>query len=468
MLSATTAFWSQPMSLAGKFAVTAALVLIASTLVLGNWVGGRIAQGIVNHAGGELALRMESVLERAARDLAWSNEVKPETRRQVETIVAAQAPPDGWHALRIWRRDGSLALAVNDRGSADVSIRESVLKSALEGNVVAFYHPELLPNGAGKLEVYAPVRGSSGGQIVGVLEAHDTSSTLERAIVQAQRQTWLVVGATGLGVLALLSYFVLNSDRTIAAQQERLAQQLAEQKRLKDESEVLRSKLQHASRMATELNERYLRRISSDLHDGPAQHLALSLLKIDEIARHIAKPTEKTAQRAEESIGIVRRATQDAMREVRNISSGLALPELKRISPAEALTIAANAHERATGSRVRAEIAPLPPRLPLPITICLFRFAQEGLNNAFRHGGGNGQTLVARYDGRLLNVEIQDQGPGFDADTVLKGTDRLGLSGLKHRIESLGGTLDIVSSPGRGTKLVVGFENPAAQRSNRG
>jgi signal transduction histidine kinase len=164
-----------------------------------------------------------------------------------------------------------------------------------------------------------------------------------------------------------------------------------------------------------------------------------------------------------QALGVIRQATADAMREIRNISSGLALPELQKISPSEALLIAAKAHERATGTPVRIDFQPLPPRLPLPITICLFRFAQEGLNNAFRHGGGKGQALSAVYDGATLSVEVADGGPGFAVENLKARTERLGLTGLRYRVESLGGALDIQSNPGYGTRLGVRFENPGAR-----
>ncbi len=96
------------------------------------------------------------------------------------------------------------------------------------------------------------------------------------------------------------------------------------------------------------------------------------------------------------------------------------------------------------------------------MTICLYRFAQEALNNAFRHAGGQGQRLGASYDGRTILVEVADSGPGFAAEHIAMGGERLGLSGLRYRVESLGGMLLINSTVGHGAKLSVQFRNPLA------
>ena len=108
----------------------------------------------------------------------------------------------------------------------------------------------------------------------------------------------------------------------------------------------------------------------------------------------------------------------------------------------------------------------LPTRLPLPLTICLFRFAQEGLNNAFRHAAGKGQRLKADFDGLHISVEVIDSGPGFSVEERLGQSERIGLAGLRHRIESLGGTLGVQSTPETGTCLRLRFEITAAGDQN--
>jgi signal transduction histidine kinase len=76
--------------------------------------------------------------------------------------------------------------------------------------------------------------------------------------------------------------------------------------------------------------------------------------------------------------------------------------------------------------------------------------ATEALNNGYRHGGGIGQYVIQTYEGQIVSVKAGDRGPGFDP-TKIK-TSSLGLSGLRERVESLGGTFELKTSE-RGTEL---------------
>jgi signal transduction histidine kinase len=83
-------------------------------------------------------------------------------------------------------------------------------------------------------------------------------------------------------------------------------------------------------------------------------------------------------------------------------------------------------------------------RLSVSAKICIYRFIQEALNNGFRHGGGVGQKVRQTLEKEQIVVEVEDEGPGFDPETPKPG--RLGLTGLRERIESLGGTFLVRSS----------------------
>ena len=76
------------------------------------------------------------------------------------------------------------------------------------------------------------------------------------------------------------------------------------------------------------------------------------------------------------------------------------------------------------------------------------------LNNACRHAGGGGQQLLCRYDGKVLQVEVLNTGLGFK--TPENGSaSGLGIPGLRERIESIGGELQIYSEPNQGTRIVM-------------
>ena len=111
-------------------------------------------------------------------------------------------------------------------------------------------------------------------------------------------------------------------------------------------------------------------------------------------------------------------------------------------------------HERRTRTRVGCTLTELPSEAPLFVKICLFRFVQEGLNNAFRHAEGRGQEIQAFSDGKTITVATVDRGPGISLETAVSGV-HLGLAGLRDRIESIGGTMTIESKSGEGTRLTA-------------
>ena len=79
---------------------------------------------------------------------------------------------------------------------------------------------------------------------------------------------------------------------------------------------------------------------------------------------------------------------------------------------------------------------------------------REALQNAIRHGAPSDLWVRLRFDGRGLAIEIEDDGCGFDPAAGASRTDQhYGLIGMRERVERLGGTLRVESSPRSGTKV---------------
>jgi signal transduction histidine kinase len=126
---------------------------------------------------------------------------------------------------------------------------------------------------------------------------------------------------------------------------------------------------------------------------------------------------------------------------------------VENLTICQTLQMVAKKHEQLTGTRVECDVNGLEQTVSFPIKTCLYRFAQEGLNNAYRHAGAAGQALRARNDRDATEIWVSDQGPPTPIDEPPVGTGSQGLSGLRLRVESLGGTFRIQSGPGQGTTL---------------
>ncbi len=245
-------------------------------------------------------------------------------------------------------------------------------------------------------------------------------------------------------------------------QREELLRTSSRQRQLLEQNEQLRRRLQQSSAEFSDINEMLLQRISADLHDGPAQLLALALMRL-----HKFLPGEGSQPRGAGNAELeqIRSVLTDALREVRGLSSGLALPELKELSLEDVVFLAIGAHEERTGASVSFQVKSLPRSSSHALKVAVYRFVQEGLSNAYRHAGGIGQRVEAGLDECMFFVKVADRGPGL-AQGPGTSTKGLGLQGLRGRVESLGGTFDLCSSPNTGTTLTASFdraflENPS-------
>ena len=105
-----------------------------------------------------------------------------------------------------------------------------------------------------------------------------------------------------------------------------------------------------------------------------------------------------------------------------------------------------------SGIEVDLALDGLPEMLDEQTEIALFRVVQEALTNVARHSGSRRASVLATALGDRLRLVVEDEGRGFDPAAP---TGRLGLAGIRERVELIGGELRIESSPGAGTAVIV-------------
>jgi signal transduction histidine kinase len=96
--------------------------------------------------------------------------------------------------------------------------------------------------------------------------------------------------------------------------------------------------------------------------------------------------------------------------------------------------------------------------LAAPVEEALYRIALESLNNALKHAAAPAVTVRIRADGEEVELEVADNGRGFDPHTA-NGRGGMGLVTMRERAERVGGVLTIQSAPGEGTQVKVRFSN---------
>jgi two-component system NarL family sensor kinase len=207
-----------------------------------------------------------------------------------------------------------------------------------------------------------------------------------------------------------------------------------------------------AARLAT-IEER--NRLAREIHDTLAQGLAAITLQL-ETADAVATSRPKRAQEAiRRALGLARRNLEEARRSVIDLR---AVPLQDKTLP-EAL--AALVQSGRDESRVDVDYTYFPapnfPVLPTRLEAGIYRIAQEALANAYQHAEAEHISLSLTVENNELTLVVQDDGHGFDPDTVAQVVQEghFGLAGMGERVKLLGGTLCISSEPGAGTCIVV-------------
>ncbi|WP_158248131.1 sensor histidine kinase [Paracoccus sp. SY] len=299
------------------------------------------------------------------------------------------------------------------------------------------------------LEVYVPLRRQAGGPVLAVAGLYYDRTSLLAMFQENRRLTWLI-DAMVLAVIALgIHAIVAQGDSVIDRQRAELKEQVERLTQLLDHNKALRLRIQKASSLSAENAELHLRRIGADLHDGIGQLLTISLLKLDQLF-----PGDQAGSR---DYIILREMLEEAMAEVRAMVSGLSLPHMMEKGLAEAIGLVVLKHRHRTSSTVDCMIEPDLTEVGNPVKLAICRMVQEGLNNAYKHAGGKGQSVTVRREGRFAVVTVSDEGPGMQPQAASNEMQQLGLAGLRNRIISLGGNLSVGSVPGKGVTLTGHF-----------
>jgi two-component system sensor histidine kinase DegS len=210
---------------------------------------------------------------------------------------------------------------------------------------------------------------------------------------------------------------------------------------------------QHSMIQIIEAQEMERQHLSRQMHDGPAQSLTNLILQAEIVERMFdADPTQARGElgNLKNSANTTFQRIRDFIFELRPMmldDLGLA-PTLKRYVQTFETKNKLPTHLTTTGEAT----------LPSYIEVTLFRSVQELLTNAARHAHASRVQVNLDIQNSPVIVNVEDDGSGFDAQTVIAAARQRSTSGLatlEKRIEMLGGKIQIQSSTGRGTKVRV-------------
>ncbi|TNC68237.1 sensor histidine kinase [Rubellimicrobium roseum] len=444
--------WSS-LSLSRQFVLLSMFLMLASIGLLGQWMSSRIEAAVKEDVGIRASVYLEHFLEPYLTDLADGGGLSPDSIDTIDRALAASSASLNVVATKVWSPEGVILYATDPSLRGRQFPVDGGLSKALTGATAIetsdWDDAGLASSDPMLLEVYVPIRRHAEGPILAVAEFYQDTTALMDIVAWTRVQTWVIVGVVTVAVLAGLYLIVAQGNSLIVRQQGELNEKVKELTRLLNHNEFLRRRIQQASSRSAEDAELNLRRIGADIHDGIGQLLTIALLKLEQVF------PEECGRGPDYQV--IRGMLEDAMTEVRAMVSGLTLPHIQERSLVEAVDMVVMKHRHRTSTEVLLTLADDLGEVNSAVKLAICRFVQEGLNNAYKHAAGVGQSVTLRRSGQFVAVTVSDRGPGITPHRDNGKRQPLGLIGLRNRVESLGGEFAITSAPGQGTTVSAYF-----------
>lgn len=199
-------------------------------------------------------------------------------------------------------------------------------------------------------------------------------------------------------------------------------------------------------------------RLAQDLHDSVSQ----ALFSATTIAQAVPMMWERDPQKAMEQLANVVQINRAAMSEMRILLLELR-PQAILKTPLNDLM--RHLIDAAKGRKIisadlisEGEIITLPPE----VHVAFYRIGQESVNNILKHSGASHFDIRLHYQPNQLILVVEDNGQGFDTSQQSSG---MGLSNLQERADDINARLEIISSPGKGTRVQVVWQDAADEAS---
>jgi signal transduction histidine kinase len=302
-----------------------------------------------------------------------------------------------------------------------------------------FFYSELIPRRTSMLQIADRV-----GQL--------NEQTLQRG---DQRLAGLV-GRFQFGLLTMTCVTLLGGT-ALAVYASYLIIRLQGEARLRlAESVSARASLQELSAKLVRAQEEERRALSRELHDEAGQSFSAIMLEAENLLD--LNHNSCLVPRLES----IRNLAERGVAETRNMALLLRPSMLDDFGLVPALNWQAKETAKRTGLRVQVVAPDMQQELPEEHKTCIYRVVQEALNNVARHAQASAVQISLQQHPGELQLSIQDDGTGFDAQRV-RG---LGLLGIEERTRHLGGRFGIDSQAGRGTLLRINL--PLVELSKNG
>ena len=209
-------------------------------------------------------------------------------------------------------------------------------------------------------------------------------------------------------------------------------------------------RLRRLTRRLEAAKEDERKHIAREMHDDMGPSLTAVIINLQLLVNEA--DAEVKATRTADTIELVDRMIQ----RIRDLSLDMRPPLLDELGLVPALSGYLESQAERAGIDIEVVDGPDIGRLTPEIEITAFRVVQEAVTNVIRHSGAKRATVTVQRDNGELELQVGDDGRGFDVrDTIDRAAagKALGLLGMQERVGALGGEFDLSSVPGKGTTI---------------
>jgi signal transduction histidine kinase len=243
-----------------------------------------------------------------------------------------------------------------------------------------------------------------------------------------------------LAPIAIIIYIIVNNQKKRKFFEEK------NQMKQAYETEIIKTK--------SEVREETLQTVGGDLHDNIGQLLSLTSLTLHSIDMEERERTQVKIDTAQAIIA-------QAIKEMRILGQLIQGDQLVNLGLVKAIQDLCHWIEKTGRFQIQFLIqGEIPNENNHSKDLFLFRISQEILNNIIRHSQAKEIKIKLAYENSLLNLEIMDDGIGFNVEEQLYDLPGMGLKNIDKRVEIMGGKLNIVSHLGKGVIINIFITYP--------
>jgi two-component system, NarL family, sensor kinase len=438
-----------------RFAAVALVAFLATaaglSLLLSRRVLDRQRHAAESHA--EFVAKVVLGAQLTQKDLAAP--VRGSRYSDLVDFVKAEVLQPPLVLATVWRVDGTVIFSSERRFMSHKYLPAAGLQAAFQGisvNSVTYNvdkGPLFVPRLPDQvLDTYVPLfdpAAKPGAKPVAVAEVYTDYSAVTTPAWTLSKRNAEMVGEVMAILYLILIPVAWSIVQTVENQDERMELLLSRERSTQFERRRLLDRMLKAT-------EEERTRLAAELHDGPVQRLARLGFGLERVR---SRQKQGDVIGAERMLHDMQSSVFQEVKELRAMMSRLRPPVLDQRGLEDALRDRAEAIKADTGLECTVQ-AKLEGRLAPSLETVLYRVSQEALQNVVKHARAkHARVLLGRDDGAVV-LEVQDDGVGFQpAEAKTDGGDHFGMLAMRERVEMIGGTCEVTSAPGKGTRVRV-------------